>query len=576
MIIVSSDLVEFTRIQDIVEELVTTNGGIHHSDASLQTLSGMNRLLAVHPIVSMSTQADELGNLPLGNLISTEEPRAPERDDNTLLETYVKTRKEMQNMSRNLSKVLWDWIPKHCEEFRALRATQLIECGDFSLGSYFGENVITGEIGSGGSGTIFSCRKRGEPRGLALKVSNKRKLLQTKSIIRSQAEVSLLHGQNHDELNRRNILPILEVLHSSSCMFYTMEEFGMNLVEFSCSTNMNDNIRLHERNTVKVKTAIRDALEHAHSLGYAHRDVKSENILVRAASEKNGLITDVRLIDFGIACRLEDEEAIREMCGTPGFIAPETLLRRVVDVRKVDVWSLACVILEQSVDEDWFEDNWFTVNSQLTSMTDVTTRDLAPLNDAITRSLKVLSRGNAAIYRFAQQALVMNPKLRTSFADMVLERRATTSPFRVRNDVMNHRNTTDCNDDRDTSHDFPSISDCHDCQRDASPSSVHTFPANIDTKKATTQQSPRSLRNLVITPVSSPLHTSETVPLSSPLGSPLPPLSPRVSFKKKLINRTCGASPSKEELRRYKRFPLMGDSIDSPGADCIILQLMSN
>ena len=81
---------------------------------------------------------------------------------------------------------------------------------------------------------------------------------------------------------------------------------------------------------------------------YAHRDVKGESILVRAASENGRHITDIRLINFGIVCRLDDETALGEMCGTPGFIAPEVITRQVEDGRKVDVWSLACVVLERS------------------------------------------------------------------------------------------------------------------------------------------------------------------------------------------------------------------------------------
>lgn len=60
---------------------------------------------------------------------------------------YTKTRKELHAVSRSLSKILWEWIPNRFDEFESLRAHQLVNPGDFSLGSHFGEFVLTAEIG---------------------------------------------------------------------------------------------------------------------------------------------------------------------------------------------------------------------------------------------------------------------------------------------------------------------------------------------------------------------------------------------------------------------------------------------
>eukprot|EP00617_Octactis_speculum_P016623 CAMPEP_0185745956 /NCGR_PEP_ID=MMETSP1174-20130828/4344_1 /TAXON_ID=35687 /ORGANISM="Dictyocha speculum, Strain CCMP1381" /LENGTH=348 /DNA_ID=CAMNT_0028420263 /DNA_START=113 /DNA_END=1156 /DNA_ORIENTATION=- len=343
IIIASSDLIIVSRILEGVETLVTTNGGVHYSSGSLPTQSDMDRLLAVHPILSISTEFDELGKL--GNFFSSAAGHDEHLEHTLLQERLMETRKELLTVSRNMSNLLWDWIPKHVGQFETLRAHQFVDSGDFSVGGHFGEYMITGEIGSGCSGVIFSCSKRDESRSLALKVINKKKLLTTKSILRAAAEIHLLHGQAPDDLHRRNILPILEVVHSRTCMSYTMEQFGTNLLQFS--RIMNEGTRVYDTNTMKVATAIRDALQHIHTLGYAHRDVKGENILVRTASENSTLITGVRLIDFGIVCRLDDEVSCRELCGTPGFIAPEVIWRQVEDARKADVWSLGCVVLER-------------------------------------------------------------------------------------------------------------------------------------------------------------------------------------------------------------------------------------
>uniref|UniRef100_A0A7S2GYB6 Protein kinase domain-containing protein n=1 Tax=Octactis speculum TaxID=3111310 RepID=A0A7S2GYB6_9STRA len=249
---------------------------------------------------------------------------------------------------------------------------------------------------------------------------------------------------------------------------------------------------------MKVSTAIREALQHVHSLGYAHRDVKSENILVRTDSEKSTVITDVRLIDFGIACRLDDDVSRHELCGTPGFIAPETVLRQVEDASKVDVWSLGCVILERSVDECWFEGNWYKVNESLCLQKGgLTTQDFIPLHDAVARSLRLLSRGNASIHTFVEQTLVFDPNLRTSLATLTLEQRP---PSRVRrhSTLTENINTTNSKE-----------------SKIMSPSSVGAFPV----MKEKRQQRSNSTRKIVMEPLALPIHAP---------GVPLPPLSARV------------------------------------------------
>lgn len=306
----------------------------------------------------------------------------------------------------------------------------------------------------------------------------------------------MLRGQDPDDLNRRSILPILEVIHSPTCMYYTMEEFGTNLLEFSNS--MHEDSRVHDKNTMTVSTAIREALQHVHSLGYAHRDVKSENILVRTASQKSTVITDVRLIDFGIACHLDDDVSRRELCGTPGFIAPETVLRQVEDARKVDVWSLGCVILERSVDEHWFA-HWYEVNESLCLQKGgLTTQDLIPLHDAVARSLRLLSRGDASIHAFVEQTLVLDPKLRTSLATLTLEQRP---PSRIRrhSTLTEHMNTTNFEKTKIM----------------MSPSSICAFPV----MKEKRQQRSNSTRKIAMAPLVLPIHAP---------GAPLPPLSARV------------------------------------------------
>ena len=54
-----------------------------------------------------------------------------------------------------------------------------------------------------------------------------------------------------------------------------------------------------------------------HSRGYAHRDLKMDNILFDSETEQ------IKIIDFGFSLKTKEDQRLDSYCGTPHYMDPE-------------------------------------------------------------------------------------------------------------------------------------------------------------------------------------------------------------------------------------------------------------
>ena len=83
------------------------------------------------------------------------------------------------------------------------------------------------------------------------------------------------------------------------------------------------------------------AIGYLHDKDIVHRDLKLENILV----DQRGYI---KIIDYGLAKMLKDNEEALSFCGTPEYLAPEMVTQQGHD-KAVDWWAIGVLMYEMLI-----------------------------------------------------------------------------------------------------------------------------------------------------------------------------------------------------------------------------------
>lgn len=96
-----------------------------------------------------------------------------------------------------------------------------------------------------------------------------------------------------------------------------------------------------EADAAKLIQSIAKAVGYCHNLGVVHRDLKPENLLFESKAPD----ARIKIADFGLAKIMDQKKVMQTACGTPGYVAPEVIMKKSGGYTKeVDMWSLGVII----------------------------------------------------------------------------------------------------------------------------------------------------------------------------------------------------------------------------------------
>ncbi len=144
----------------------------------------------------------------------------------------------------------------------------------------------------------------------------------------------LQEARSVSRLTHPNIVPVFEAdMHAQQP--YLVFEYvpGPTL-----SQHLKARGALPATEAVAMMVGVLDALHTAHTAGVVHRDLKPSNILVDGGGR-------ARVMDFGIAARLNDPGNLDQVVGTPGYMSPEAT-KGGLPAATMDVFSAGVVLTE--------------------------------------------------------------------------------------------------------------------------------------------------------------------------------------------------------------------------------------
>ncbi|XP_076026596.1 death-associated protein kinase 2 isoform X2 [Genypterus blacodes] len=189
------------------------------------------------------------------------------------------------------------------------------------------------QLGSGQFAIVKRCVEKSTGLEYAAKFIKKRKSRASRRGVRREEierEVSILQQIQH-----ANVITLHDVYENRSEVVLILELVsGGELFDFLAQKES-----LSEEEATQFIKQLLDGVKYLHSKMIAHFDLKPENIMLL---DRNVSLPRIKLIDFGLAHRIEPGADFKNIFGTPEFVAPEIVNYEQLGL-EADMWSIGVI-----------------------------------------------------------------------------------------------------------------------------------------------------------------------------------------------------------------------------------------
>lgn len=191
---------------------------------------------------------------------------------------------------------------------------------------------ICGLLGVGGFAKVYEATNVVSNQSVAIKVVSKAYIKERGLTAQVHLEIAIMRRLNHP-----NIVKLHEVMATKTKIFLVMElAKGGELHE----RIVGNQVHFDEDQNRRWFQQLISAVEHCHSQGIYHRDLKLDNLLL-------GEDLNIKVSDFGLSTTMgmtRPDGKLYTICGTPAYLSPEMIGGKGYYGDKVDVWQCGVVL----------------------------------------------------------------------------------------------------------------------------------------------------------------------------------------------------------------------------------------
>ena len=206
------------------------------------------------------------------------------------------------------------------------------------------------QIGSGTSATVHLVHDNEKNRKVAMKKIDSSEMKDTEKE-RVQKEV-----ENMKSMSIPTFIEFYDYENDNDTQKIYMEYADQGTLENKIAQMRKDGKDFEEEDIFDYLIDILLALYTLNKKGIVHRDIKSENILLKTEKINYKNVTVAKLSDLGLGRQIEGVSGAYTTCGTAYYVSPEIAAGEKKYSYNADIWSLGIVLYELiTKNKPWFD-----------------------------------------------------------------------------------------------------------------------------------------------------------------------------------------------------------------------------